>query len=98
MRIDKTACDKCGETLYHDINGPINSHFCNKENRMKDLIEALNICMKYDATDCINCVHDELIICTDDEKFSKEDIKRMSELSFDIGEEGGFSSYRFGSC
>mgnify|MGYP003443990211 FL=1 len=65
---------------------------------MDDLIEALTIARKYSDTRWpTNCSHDVLYLCVDASKFSKEDIKRMDELSFFL-EEGGFASYRFGSC
>ena len=66
---------------------------------MNDLIEALQICAKYETPERpTNCQHDELTICVDDKKFSEEDIKRLDELGFFVGEYGGFVSFKFGSC
>jgi hypothetical protein len=66
---------------------------------MNDLIEALQICAKYETPEWpTNCEHDILTICVDNTKFSEEDIKRLDELGFFVGEGGGFASYRFGSC
>lgn len=68
---------------------------------MSDLIEALQIFLKYkDVEFPTHCSHDELAVCDihrDD--VSIADIDRLSELSFSWNEgEGYFYSFRFGSC
>ena len=67
---------------------------------MKDLIEALNIFLKYtQAENPTNCSHDVLWVDVDETKVSKEDKKRLDKLGFFISsEDGGFMSFRFGSC
>lgn len=67
---------------------------------MNDLIEALQICAKYEPDNKYptTCEHDMLTICVDESLFSEEDIKRLDELDFFVGEYGGFCSFRFGSC
>jgi len=67
---------------------------------MKDLIEALQIFLKYSDTDYpTNCTHDCLYVDVDPELVSDEDKVHLSELSFDPDEDSpGFYSYRFGSC
>ncbi len=72
---------------------------------MKDFIEALTILMKYVKEDDYaykyptHCEHDILYIPgVDYDSVSEEDRKRLSELSFEKGEYGGFQSTKFGSC
>jgi len=71
---------------------------------MKDLIEALNIFLKYgNKNNPTHCEHDVLTVDIDPRKVSEEDTKRLKALGFmpDLnGEYGGayFFSYRFGSC
>lgn len=67
---------------------------------MKDLIEALTILLKYGNPQYPTyCCHDELLIGgIEPENVSEKDKKRLSELGFDVSDEGGFQSYRFGSC
>jgi len=81
---------------------------------MKDLIEALQILLKYgDSYAPVNCCHDELVICCIDEPadITPEDVSRLKELGFEIQIEGVYDdeneytpeyskiySYRFGSC
>lgn len=66
---------------------------------MKDLIEALQIFLKYgNPRNPTHCVHDELwIMEINPEKVSEEDINRLDELGFFISE-GGFKSFRYGSA
>lgn len=69
---------------------------------MRDLIEALNILLKYgnprNPTHCT--AHDELTICgIDPGSVSEDDKKRLDSLGFFIDEDDGcFRSYRFGSA
>lgn len=67
---------------------------------MKDLLEAINIFIKYGNPNYpTNCSHDELYVNIDSSLVSEEDIKRLDELGFFVSEEyGGFLSYKFGSC
>lgn len=57
---------------------------------MKELIEALQIFLKYkDVAYPTHCEHDKLYICGyDDVEFSKEDKERLSELGFNIYKQG----------
>lgn len=72
---------------------------------MKDLIEALQILMKYiDPDDTYGlehpttCEHDELFVnCVSPYRVSKEDTKRLGELGFVPYDNLAFVSYRFGS-
>lgn len=66
---------------------------------MKDLIEALNIFLKYkDLRWPTSCEHDELYIMgVTGEEVSEEDRKRLYELGF-ICVEGAWMSVRFGSA
>lgn len=66
---------------------------------MKDLIEALQIFMKYcgDVKYPTTCEHDELYInCVKPEQVTEEDLKRLDELGFFPYEDFAFVSYRFG--
>lgn len=69
---------------------------------MKDLIEALTILAKYIDPEekwPTQCEHDVLYVClVDVEDVSTEDITRLNELGFIENEDGGFKSFRFGSC
>jgi hypothetical protein len=70
---------------------------------MKDLIEALQIFAKYipafDDSSWTACDHDVLYVCCPEELVSEEDVRRLEELSFILNEDdGGFMSFRFGSC
>lgn len=68
---------------------------------MKDLIEALNIFLKYGNPKYpTHCEHDTLYICEiEHSDVSEEDIKRLDELGFIKDEEdGGFMSFKFGSA
>ncbi len=74
---------------------------------MKDLIEALNIFLKYgDVKYPTHCEHDSLYVHGyDPEKMSEEDLARLDELGFFYKDEDGdrldhegFQSYRYGSC
>jgi len=70
---------------------------------MEDLIEALQIFLKYANEDYspVNCSHDQLYVgCgINFEDVSEEDVKRLDELGFFWSDEDdGFISFRFGSC
>lgn len=70
---------------------------------MKDLLEALQIFLKYGNPYApLNCCHDLLYVDINPDKVSKEDKDKLEKLGFCDGEkedlEGGFISYRFGSC
>ena len=69
---------------------------------MKDLIEALTILAKYMDPEQkwpTACDHDVLYVChIEPEDVSEEDTKRLDELGFFPSDEGGFQSYKFGSC
>jgi hypothetical protein len=69
---------------------------------MEDLIEALQIFLKYrNLRNPTHCSHDELAIMgiTKDE-VGEEDLKRLDELGFfwSDEEDGYFMSFRFGSA
>ena len=70
---------------------------------MKDLIEALQILLKYanDDRNPTGCEHDMLYVCCgiELEKVSFEDVEKLEELGFFWNEETDtFASYRYGSC
>lgn len=65
---------------------------------MKDLIEALQIFLKYENPEYpTNCSHDELFVNINPDLVSQEDKNKLKELGFDPCE-NGFHSYKFGSC
>ncbi len=67
---------------------------------MKNLIEALQIFLKYGNPEYpTHCEHDELYVDIDPELVSEEDIKKLEELGFytDDNKEG-FYSFKYGSC
>ena len=66
---------------------------------MKDLIEALQIFMKYcgDVKYPTTCEHEELFVnCVTPEQVSEEDLKLLDKLGFFPYEDFAFVSYRFG--
>jgi hypothetical protein len=67
---------------------------------MKDLIEALQIFLKYKNLKYpIQCMHDELLIADIlIDEVSEEDIEKLDTLGFFWSEEGCFKSFKFGSC
>ena len=68
---------------------------------MKELIEALQIFLKYGNPSCPTyCEHDVLYICgISPEDVSEEDKKRLDELGFFEDElEDGFQSFKYGSA
>jgi len=67
---------------------------------MDDLIEALQIFRKYGNPDYpTHCEHDEMWVDIDNEDVSDADIEKLDNLGFFINEsEGGFTSFKFGSC
>ena len=71
---------------------------------MSDLIAALTIFLKYGNPDSpTHCTHDVLYVAIHPSKVSAEDIATLKELGFSPGEDdsehdGGFYSFRFGSC
>lgn len=68
---------------------------------MKDLIEALQIFLKYGNSKWpTNCTHDQLAIMDiSPADVSEEDVRRLDELGFFVDEdEGCFISFRFGSA
>lgn len=70
---------------------------------MKDLIEALQILLKYgDPRNPTHCEHDVLtVVGIDPSDVAEEDKARLEELGFFISDEYGepmFRSYRYGSA
>jgi hypothetical protein len=69
---------------------------------MKDLIEALNIFLKYkDVKWPTHCEHDVLhIMEVTKEEVVAEDAARLEQLGFlwSVGDGGGWISFRFGSA
>ena len=71
-----------------------------KNQRMKDLIEALQIMSKYmdaDEYSPTHCEHDSLYVLANPSNVSPEDTARLAELGF-RPEGDTFRSYRFGSA
>jgi hypothetical protein len=66
---------------------------------MSDLIEALQIFLKYKNEKYpTHCEHDILMIMGVEENLEKEDEKRLNDLGFYWNDEGYWCSYRFGSA
>lgn len=66
----------------------------------RELIEALTILAKASVNDerPLNCSHDALGVCADPGRISATDLARLIEIGFDVDEEGGFYSFRYGSA
>lgn len=70
---------------------------------MEKLIQALQILLKYGNPDYpTHCEHDILTICgIEPSDVSEEDIAKLDELGFFVGDEYGeeaFHSYKYGSA
>ncbi len=66
---------------------------------MKNLIDALNIFLKYGNPPYpTHCEHDELFVMIGEELVSEEDKKELDRLGFRVNDNGTFSSYKFGSA
>lgn len=68
---------------------------------MNDLIEVLTILAAYgDVPYPTRCTHDTLYFCpaVDASEMKPEDVARLGELDVFENEDGGFYSFRFGSC
>ena len=66
-------------------------------NKLSDLIEALQIILKYGDTPWpTNCAHDVLMVNCDVTALSREDASRLATLGFIIDGDG-LVSYVFGS-
>jgi len=67
---------------------------------MKQLIEALQILLKYDNPEYpTHCGHDELSILVDPALVSQEDIEKLDELGFFVNEDFEcFQSFKYGSA
>lgn len=65
-----------------------------------NLIKAIQIFDKYmeDGQYFTHCEHDILMIAIDDEKVSEEDEAELIKLGFRKDHDGGFTSYKYGSC
>lgn len=69
---------------------------------MEDLIKALNIFVKYgNPRNPFHCEHDYLYVDIPFEQVSEEDIAELNKLGFHADDQygnGGFGSFRYGSC
>lgn len=68
---------------------------------MKDLIEALNIFLKYGNPDYpTHCEHDVMYVSIDPKMVSDNDLATLNGLGFtpDYESANVFKSYKFGSC
>jgi hypothetical protein len=72
---------------------------------MSNLIEALNIFLKYGNPDYpTHCEHDVLLVMIDPKLVSEEDLQQLAALEFFPGEEYSeygtdcFYSFYYGSC
>jgi DNA-binding protein YbaB len=63
---------------------------------MKDLIEALNIFLKYTEEVYPTCEHDVLYVQVNPNLVTMEDKNRLHELGFEPGD-NCFESFKFGS-
>jgi len=66
---------------------------------MEDLIEALKIMLKHgDVTHPTHCEHDVLHVYPNSMDFTEAEMARLDEIGFHADEEGGFYSFKYGSC
>lgn len=66
---------------------------------MENLIKAFQIFLKYEKGQVITCEHDEMYVQVNPDDVSKEDIKELKKLGFNVNEDlGNFLSHKYGSC
>ena len=66
---------------------------------MNDLIEALQIMLKFgDVKHPTHCEHDTLYIFPNSMDFTEEEFARLNKLGFHKSDDGGFYSFKYGSC
>ena len=66
---------------------------------MEQLIEALQIFLKYDNPAYpTHCEHDVMYVCVDPAVVSEEDKDKLNKLGFFPDDDEGFQSYKFGSA
>lgn len=65
-----------------------------------DLLEGLKILSRHPTNDIspLHCEHDMLVVMSDVNGFTEEELAHLDSLSFSYDDENGFSSYRFGSA
>jgi hypothetical protein len=45
-----------------------------------------------------HCEHDELFVMSDSDAYAPEELTELDELGFFVNDDGGFSSFRYGSA
>lgn len=64
-----------------------------------DLIKAIEILSWHKTGPFpLHCEHDELFVMSDPSKYSPEELSQLEDLGFFVNDDGGFSSFRFGSA
>jgi hypothetical protein len=68
-----------------------------------DLISAITLLAKGQSNDIspLHCEHDRLVVCSDPDKFTPEELNQLIDWGFHADEEDGdgfFYSFRFGSA
>lgn len=65
-----------------------------------DLISGLTMLSRHPSNkhSPLHCEHDELWVCADPAEFTAEEIAQLDAWGFTPDDEGGFSSFRFGSA
>lgn len=66
----------------------------------RDLIAALSLLAKHPANNVspFHCEHDTLHVCADDRAFTEVEIAQLDAWGFHVDNDGGFSSFRYGSA
>lgn len=65
-----------------------------------DLSRAIEM-LSWHKTDIISpfhCEHDQLSVMSDATAYAPEELAELEELGFDVDEDGGFYSFRYGSA
>jgi hypothetical protein len=65
-----------------------------------DLIEGLTLLAQHQTNDVspFNCSHDELTVMSDPAQYTDKELSRLRTLGFPPGQDGTFTSYRYGSA
>lgn len=65
-----------------------------------DLVKAIVLLGKHRVNDNnpLSCSHDLLMVMSDDLQYTPEEIEQLKNWNFDVHDEGGFYSFKYGSA
>ncbi|PVB19710.1 hypothetical protein [Mycobacteroides abscessus] len=64
-----------------------------------DLPQAIELLSRHKTgPDPFHCEHDELFVMSDPDAYTAEELAELDTLGFFVNDDGGFSSFRYGSA